>query len=225
VLVAIRNPTDVAGRMMVFAYMGATCGLVFWRMGDGRGMESLQNRVNVLFIMALQFLLMPYVYMSLYTADKRHYTADISARLYKPGPYYIAKTLATLPFMVANVLVSGVGASGLLGRCIGLLRWTSAAAYQPSHPSTQLNQQFQTTPTHQTQICTYTAYGMTGLSLSQESLIINGATSVLLYLIAQQVHSLATIVMPNEDTSFLVTGEGWRGGWSWFWRSPLPAGL
>ena len=41
----------------------------------------------------------------------------------------------------------------------------------------------------------------------------------LLYLIAQQVHSFSSIVMPNEDTSFLVTSEslsswgvGWMGG-------------
>ncbi len=56
---AIRNPTDVAGRMLLFAYIGVACGLVFWRMGDGQGLESLHNRINVLFIMALQLLLMP----------------------------------------------------------------------------------------------------------------------------------------------------------------------
>jgi hypothetical protein len=53
--------------------------------------------------------------MSLYTADKRYYTADISARLYSPGPYYAAKTLATTPFMVANVLVR----AGRRGRVFG----------------------------------------------------------------------------------------------------------
>ena len=47
----------------------------------------------------------PYVYMSLYAADRRHFTADISARLYSPAPYYAAKTLAVLPFALANVLV------------------------------------------------------------------------------------------------------------------------
>jgi hypothetical protein len=43
--------------------------------------------------------------MSLYAADRRHFTADISARLYSPGPYYAAKTLAVLPFALANCLV------------------------------------------------------------------------------------------------------------------------
>jgi hypothetical protein len=48
----------------------------------------------------------PYVYMSLYAADRRHFTADMSGRLYTPGPYYLAKTLGVLPFALANVIVS-----------------------------------------------------------------------------------------------------------------------
>lgn len=154
----VRNPADVAGRMLLFAYMGVVCGLVFWRMGDGDGVDGVRNRINVLFIMSLQFLLMPYVYMSLYAADKRHYTADISARLYTPGAYYAAKSLAVLPFILANVLV-----------------------------------------------CTFVSYGMTGLRLTTQAVAVNGAASVLLYLIAQQLQSMASIVMPNEDASFLVT--------------------
>ncbi|KAI8463050.1 MAG: P-loop containing nucleoside triphosphate hydrolase protein [Monoraphidium minutum] len=154
----IRNPADVAGRMLLFAWMGVFCGLVFWRMGDSAGLDGARSRVNVLFIMAQQFLLMPYVYMSLYAADKRHYTADISARLYTPSPYYAAKTLAVAPFILLNVLV-----------------------------------------------CTYVSYGMTGLRLTVPAVATNGAASVLLYLIGQQVQSAASIVMPNEDASFLLT--------------------
>jgi hypothetical protein len=69
----------------------------------------------------LCLLLMPYVYMSLYAADKRHYTNDIGAGLYTPSTYYAAKSLASLPFMVINVLVGlgrgwgggwGLGAGG-----------------------------------------------------------------------------------------------------------------
>ncbi len=56
---AIRNPTDVAGRMLLFTFIGVTCGLVFWRMGDGRGLESLHNRINLMFVMALQLMLLP----------------------------------------------------------------------------------------------------------------------------------------------------------------------
>jgi hypothetical protein len=36
--------------MLLFVYMGTVCGLVFWRMGDGTGLEAVRNRINVLFI-------------------------------------------------------------------------------------------------------------------------------------------------------------------------------
>ena len=45
--------------MLVFAWMGAACGAVFWRMGDSGGLESVHNRINVLFITANYFLLLP----------------------------------------------------------------------------------------------------------------------------------------------------------------------
>jgi hypothetical protein len=59
--------------------------------------------------------------MSLYTADKRHYTADISARLYSPSPYYAAKSLAVLPFVVANVLVRLFRLRSALGCCLNIM--------------------------------------------------------------------------------------------------------
>ncbi len=55
------------------------------------------------------------------------------------------------------------------------------------------------------QVYTYITYGMTGLRLSPDAMAVVGAASVLLYLVAQQVHCLATILMPNADTAFLIT--------------------
>jgi hypothetical protein len=39
-----------------------------------------RQRLNVIFVDLTIFLLLPYVYMSLYTADKQYYVADLSAR-------------------------------------------------------------------------------------------------------------------------------------------------
>jgi hypothetical protein len=33
----------------------------------------------------------PYISMSLYTADRKHYLADATSRLYHPATYYLAK--------------------------------------------------------------------------------------------------------------------------------------
>jgi hypothetical protein len=78
----------------------------------------------------------PYVYMSLYAADRRHFTADISARLYTPGPYYVAKTLGVLPFALANVMVrrGAFGDGAFAGHGTGLAAAAAAApgAMRPS---------------------------------------------------------------------------------------------
>lgn len=55
------------------------------------GAESIQGRLNLLFNSLAFFCLMPYVSMSLYSAGKKFYIADASAKLYRPHAYYAAK--------------------------------------------------------------------------------------------------------------------------------------
>jgi hypothetical protein len=52
----MRNPADVAGRMLLFTWVGVFCGLVFWRLGDG--LDAARNRVNILFIIVQLFMLL-----------------------------------------------------------------------------------------------------------------------------------------------------------------------
>jgi ABC-type multidrug transport system permease subunit len=108
-----RNPADVAGRMLVFCYVGLFMGLIYYDMGTG--MEALRARLNVLYAEILVVILLPYVYMSLFTADKQFYIADVNAGLYKPSAYYLAKQLVVLPFAVLNVLMFSFILYGLSG--------------------------------------------------------------------------------------------------------------
>ncbi|GBF87651.1 ABC transporter G family [Raphidocelis subcapitata] len=101
-LAVTRNPADVAGRMLIFAWIAVLTGLIYYNLGDT--LEDLRSRLNVLFLQPTIFLLLPYVYMSLYTADKQYYVADAAAKLYAPSAYYAAKTVAVLPFAVLNVV-------------------------------------------------------------------------------------------------------------------------
>jgi hypothetical protein len=61
--------------------------------------------------------------MSLYAADRRYFAADVAGRLYRPGPYFAAKTLGVLPFALANVALCALIVYGMAG-----LRATLAAA-------------------------------------------------------------------------------------------------
>lgn len=78
-------------------------------------MRSLRARLNVLFVEPVILLLLPYVYMSLYTSDKQYYIADSSAKLYHPSAYYLAKQLAVLPFAVLNVCLFSFTLYGMAG--------------------------------------------------------------------------------------------------------------
>ena len=65
-LAVTRNPADVAGRMLVFAYISALLGLIFYDLGAS--VSALRARLNALFLQPVIFMLLPYVYMSLFTA-------------------------------------------------------------------------------------------------------------------------------------------------------------
>jgi hypothetical protein len=112
-LAVTRNPADVAGRMLIFCWLGIFIGLIFYDMAPT--IDGLRSRLNVLFVQPVIFLLLPYVYMSLFAADKQYFIADVSAKLYRPSAYYLAKQLAVAPFLVLNTLVFSYTLYGMAG--------------------------------------------------------------------------------------------------------------
>jgi len=108
-----RNPFDVAGRTLTFCWVGILEGLLFFNLpNDG---NSLRTRLNTLFCILSFVILMPYISMGLYTADKKFYLADASAKLYRPSAYYLAKVTATLPFQIICALVFDWTVYGMAG--------------------------------------------------------------------------------------------------------------
>ena len=75
-------------------------GLLYFALPDDS--SSLRPKVNMLLNMLAFFCLMPYVSMSIYYASKSTYLADVTAKLYSPSAYYVAKVLATLPFQLMS---------------------------------------------------------------------------------------------------------------------------
>lgn len=70
--------------------MGLLFGLVFYNMSV-TSLDSLRNRVNLLFALAATILLMPLTSISLFTDDKRIHMADTAAKRYRLTAYYAAK--------------------------------------------------------------------------------------------------------------------------------------
>ena len=52
---------------------------------------SVADRLKLLHMVLCFYLLMPYVSMGLYAADKKFVVADASSQLYRPLAYYLAK--------------------------------------------------------------------------------------------------------------------------------------
>jgi hypothetical protein len=90
--------------------VGIFMGLLFYSLPqDGTGVRS---RLNLLFVMLAFVILMPYISMGLYTADKRFYLADASSKLYRPLAYYMAKVSGAHGVGPARVLALRAGGAG-----------------------------------------------------------------------------------------------------------------
>lgn len=120
-LILTRNPSDVAGRMLVFTVVGILTGLITWNYPNTA--ETIQRRMGLLYLVLTFMLLTPFVFMSFFTADKQFFEADIKSKLYTTTPYYLAKTLAALPFNILNVVSYSLITYGMAG-----LRHSAASA-------------------------------------------------------------------------------------------------
>jgi hypothetical protein len=61
------------------------------------------------------YFLMPFVFMSIFTSDKRFFAADTAARLYHPAQYYLSKVTITLPFNIIVAIVFHLVYYGMAG--------------------------------------------------------------------------------------------------------------
>jgi hypothetical protein len=79
-----------ACRIFTFTYVALLFGIMGYNV-ELTGLDGFNSINNMLFTTVLIMLLMPYVGISLYTADKTMYIADASARRYRASAYYVAK--------------------------------------------------------------------------------------------------------------------------------------
>ncbi|GFR50617.1 hypothetical protein Agub_g12701, partial [Astrephomene gubernaculifera] len=117
-LMATRNPADVAGRMLTFVWVGLFSNFLTYNFPTDA--TNIALRANLLFALVFFFIVMPFVFMSLFTADKRFFLLEASARgggggLYAPSAYYAAKVTATAPFNIIIALTFDLIGYGMLG--------------------------------------------------------------------------------------------------------------
>lgn len=81
-------------RTLTCTWIGILWGIMFYNT-PADNLTGLRNRMNLTFAMLQTCILLPFVSISLYTADKRFYLADASAKLYRASSYYAAKVRNT----------------------------------------------------------------------------------------------------------------------------------
>lgn len=134
VLLATRNPADVAGRMLTFVWVGLFANILTYSLqGDA---TSIALRANLLFALVFFFIVMPFIFMSLFTADKRFFLQEAGrggagGGLYSPSAYYVAKVTATAPL---NVIIAitfdwiGYGMLGLRHSVLAVVQHTACSS-------------------------------------------------------------------------------------------------
>ncbi|MEW5309515.1 MAG: hypothetical protein WDW38_001400 [Sanguina aurantia] len=108
-----RNPTDVAGRTLLYVWVAMVIGIIYYNLDHS--FEALRSRADLLWIQSSVMLLVPYVYMSIFAGDKQFYMADIGNKLYSVSAYYTAKVLMQLPFSLFNMCAFGFTVYGMAG--------------------------------------------------------------------------------------------------------------
>ncbi|MEW5296992.1 MAG: hypothetical protein WDW36_000232 [Sanguina aurantia] len=109
----LRNPGDAAGRILTFVWVALVSNYITYSLpGDA---AFIRVRMSLLFALLFFFLVMPFIFMSLFAADKRVYMLDAAAGLYHPFPYYMAKLSGTSPLNALIAVLFGWIAYGMLG--------------------------------------------------------------------------------------------------------------
>eukprot|EP00884_Botryococcus_braunii_P013437 jgi/Botrbrau1/22094/Bobra.0206s0020.1 len=109
----IRNPADMAGRLVLGTSTGIICGLTFLNANpDGKGVLPV---VFLMYYVILLVMVNPFAQLTMYVADRTFYVADVAANLYSPFAYFVAQTVSAMPFNILTGLSHFFTTYGLVG--------------------------------------------------------------------------------------------------------------
>eukprot|EP00884_Botryococcus_braunii_P014363 jgi/Botrbrau1/22928/Bobra.0030s0006.1 len=100
-LAYLRNPADVAGRLIMYLFIGLVLGLVFLQDRRGGELTAIQLML-IIFFTLIPNALQPFTQMSIYLWDRQFYLDESASNLYSPLAYYTAQNLVSLPFTIAT---------------------------------------------------------------------------------------------------------------------------
>eukprot|EP00878_Enallax_costatus_P023397 GHUV01024885.1.p2 GENE.GHUV01024885.1~~GHUV01024885.1.p2 ORF type:complete len:343 (+),score=103.52 GHUV01024885.1:2470-3498(+) len=112
-LLTTRNPSNVAGRMLVFTYVSFVFGIVFYNVDPGA--NSILVRMAVVHIELIFLLLINLITMPFFYDDKRYFLQDVSKGLYHPLQYFLGRATVAVPFGVVMAVAFHLVFYGMAG--------------------------------------------------------------------------------------------------------------
>ncbi|KIZ04851.1 hypothetical protein MNEG_3112 [Monoraphidium neglectum] len=205
-----RNPFDVAGRTLTFAWVGILMGILYY--GLPFTADSARSRLNLVYMLLSFYCLMPYISAGLYSADKKFYLSDASSQLYRPLAYYLAKARlwgssgsATRDLIhdLQSELSSESSDTRLQGPeslCLAPPRLRPFSLFLAC-PITAITP-FQIISAL---VFGFIVYGMAGLRHGAVPILKSGLINTLMFLIASQVLHACAVFAPNQDVAFMMS--------------------
>jgi len=118
-----RNPTGLMANVMVNIIFALVIGIIFLQVTD-TGIEACQNRMGVLFFLAVNIMFSSQEVGMLFAKERTLYVRELSSGYYTTFPYYVAKIICDfLPIRTIPAIVNGTIAYWMIGLRAEFVPW------------------------------------------------------------------------------------------------------
>ena len=125
-----RNPTGLMANVMVNIIFALVIGIIFLQVTD-TGIEACQNRMGVLFFLAVNIMFSSQEVGMLFAKERTLYVRELSSGYYTTFPYYVAKIICDfLPIRTIPAIVNGAIAYWMIGLRAEFVPWLQCVFYK-----------------------------------------------------------------------------------------------
>ncbi|CDJ69935.1 ABC transporter, putative [Eimeria necatrix] len=113
----VRNPLVTIVQLLLNTLLGFIVGAIFWKVPESGPLEiAARNMLGCIFFLATHIVFAPLDCLSLFAEDRELFNRDTANGTYTPFAYFMAKSLASMPFQhlpLTAVLVISYWMSGM----------------------------------------------------------------------------------------------------------------
>merc|ERR1711963_390473 len=120
----VRTPAGLIANVVVNLVFSLVIGIIFLRVDKASGVEACQNRIGVLFFLAVNIMFSSQEIGNLFAKERILYIRELSSGYYKTLPYYVSKIICDfIPLRSIPAIVYGAVAYPMIGLRPGAEAW------------------------------------------------------------------------------------------------------